>query len=56
MKIKGGKCELRIGEFLFEGSRAAAEGKAGVISGSSMFMLPKWREMCILQPHESLFE
>ena len=40
--MKDGKCQLRVGEFVFEGSQAPAEGKAGVISGSNLSMLPNW--------------
>lgn len=55
VKIKGKKCELRIGEFLFVGDQVPGEGKAGLVSDKQLHALPDWKNMWILQPHESLF-
>jgi hypothetical protein len=55
VKVKGGVCELAVGEFRFEGSAVRAEGRAGTLSGSQLFGLPNWNDMWILQPSESIF-
>ena len=55
MRVRGGRCELRIGEFMFEGGRVRSEGTAGAVSGGGLHMLPSWSGMWLLQPHESLF-
>ena len=33
MRVKGGKVQLRIGDFVFEGDQVSAEGRAGVVAG-----------------------
>ena len=55
IKVKGKKCELQIGEFLYEGDQVRGEGKAGLVTDSLLHALPDWKNMWILQPHESLF-
>ena len=63
MRVKDGKCQMRIGQFAFEGVESKAAGKAGVVSidknrdtaDDKLFMLPNWQNMCILQPTEQLF-
>ena len=60
MRMKDGKCQMRIGEFMFEGFQAPAAGRAGVVSldknrdsaNDKLHMLPNWLQLCILQPHE----
>lgn len=51
MKVKGKRCELIIGEFLFEGEQVSGEGRAGVISEGNLHSLPNWKDMWVLQPH-----
>lgn len=55
VKVRGRQCELRVGEFLFEGSAVRAEGRAGTLSGTQLFALPNWNDMWILQPNEAIF-
>lgn len=55
IKVKGKRCELRIGEFVFEGEQVRGEGRAGLLAEDSLHALPNWKDMWILQPHESLF-
>ena len=50
VKVKDGRCQLKVGEFVFEGGAVAAEGKAGLVAGGGLHQLPQWQGMWVLQP------
>lgn len=48
IKVKGKKCQLRIGEFIFEGEQVRGEGRAALLSEDALHLLPNWKDMWIL--------
>lgn len=48
MKVKGRRCQLKVGEFLFEGEQVKVEGRAGLLCEGTLHRLPCWRDMWVL--------